>query len=250
MLAGETVFGVFMFTDSLNNMEIVARSGVDWVLVDLEHGTASEAALSPMLMATRGTTATALVRVESGERIRVGRVLDLGAEGVMVPQVHSADDAGAVARWMRTQPAGDRGIALFTRGMDYGTVGHAGVAARHEDLLCIVQIESRGALDEVDQIAATDGVDVLFVGPTDLTHALGIPGQLDQPAYQDAISRVGEAARRSGKAAGVLLWKPEDVRRYTALGFTFFGLSSEAMILDRAVRSALDVARAGVAVES
>ncbi|MFV2062807.1 MAG: HpcH/HpaI aldolase/citrate lyase family protein [Chloroflexota bacterium] len=234
-----------MFTDSPSNMEIVARSGLDWLLIDLEHGTASEAVLVSMLMAAKGSAATALVRVESGARIRVGRALDLGAGGVMVPQVHSVDDARAVARWMRTQPAGERGVALFTRGMHYGAGGHDAVATRHEDLVSIIQIESRAALDEVEQIAAVDGVDVLFVGPTDLTHSMEIPGQLAHPAYEAAISRVARASRAAGKTAGVLLGRPEDVGRYAVLGFTFFGLSSEAMMLDRAVRSALEAARHG-----
>lgn len=236
-----------MFTDAVSNMEIVARTGLDWVLVDLEHGSSTEASLSPMIVATNGTAATPLVRVEIGQRIRVGRALDLGAQGIMVPQVHSADDARAVVRWMRTQPAGERGIALFTRGMDFGGTGHAGVASRHEDLLTIVQIESKPALDAVEDMAAIDGVDVLFVGPTDLSHALGIPGRIDEPVFQDAIARVAAATTSQGKAAGVLLWKPEDVGRYAELGFTFFGLSSEAMILDRAIRTALDTCRSVVA---
>ena len=199
-----------------------------------------------MIMATHGSGATPLVRVESGARIRVGRALDLGAQGVMVPQVHSVEDANAVTRWMRTQPGGERGIALFTRGMDFGSFGHGGVSMRHEDLLCIVQIESEEAVAAVDEMAMIDGVDVLFVGPTDLTHAMGIPGQLDAPAYGEAIARVANAARAAGKAAGVLLWKPEDVGRYAALGFTFFGLSSDAMVLDKAIRQSLDTARQGV----
>ena len=206
----------------------------------------SEADLLPLLMATTGTPATPLVRVESGSRIRVGRVLDLGAQGVMVPQVHSADDARAVARWMRTQPDGERGIALLTRGMDLGMVGHDQVATRHEGLLGIVQIESRAALADVEEMAGIDGVDVLFVGPTDLTHALGIPGRTTDPLYEDAIRRVASATRAAGKAAGVLLWDTEDVRRYAGMGYTFLGLSSEAMILDRALRSLLAESR-GVA---
>ena len=247
VLAGEILFGFFMFTDSPSNMEIVSRTGLDWILVDLEHGTANEAVLLPMLMAAEGTGCTPLVRVEQGSRIRVGRALDLGARGIMVPQVHSADDARAVARWMRTQPAGERGIALFTRGMDYGAPGHDGVASRHEELLSIIQIESGGALAHADEIAAVDGVDVLFVGPTDLSHALGIPGRLDAPAYEEAVDRVASAAKRAGKAAGVLLWDPEDVGRYAARGYTFFGISSEAMTLDRAVRAAQQRARQAAA---
>jgi len=220
----------------------VARSGLDWVLVDLEHGTAGESDLLPLLMAA-GPHAPVLVRVATGERIRVGRVLDLGADGVMVPQVHSAERARDVARWMRTQPGGERGIALFTRGMAYGDIGHDGVANRHADLLTIVQIESRAALDEVEDIAATEGIDVIFVGPTDLSHALGIPGRFDDPAFSTAVSRVGRAARAADKAAGVLLKAPEDVGRYAAEGYTVLGIASEVAILDRALRSTLDSAR-------
>ena len=220
----------------------MARSGVDWLLIDLEHGTATESDVLPMLQAA-GAHVPVLVRVESGERIRIGRVLDLGADGVMVPQVHSADQARRVAGWMRTQPGGERGIALFTRGMRFGAVGHDGVARRHADLLTIVQIESRAALDEVEAIAAVDGIDVLFVGPTDLSHALGIPGRLEDPAFAAALERVSRAARSAGKAAGAQLRSAEDVGRYTAEGYTLLGLSSEAATLDRALRSTLDSAR-------
>jgi 2-dehydro-3-deoxyglucarate aldolase/4-hydroxy-2-oxoheptanedioate aldolase len=213
------------------------------VVIDLEHGMGHEAALLPQLMATKATAAAPIVRVESGTRIRIGRALDLGAQGIVVPQVRDAAHAREVARWMRTQPAGDRGIALFTRGMDHGSVGHDGVAARHEDLLCIVQVESRSALEDVEAMARVDGVDVLFVGPTDLTHALGIPGRIDDPLYDAAIGRVARAARAAGKAAGVLVWTAAHVRRYAQLGYTFFALSSDASILDQALRVMLEDAR-------
>jgi 2-dehydro-3-deoxyglucarate aldolase/4-hydroxy-2-oxoheptanedioate aldolase len=242
VMAGDTVFGTFAFSASPLVVDVAARSGLDWLLIDLEHGTAGESDLLPLLMAA-GAHVPVMVRVESGERIRVGRVLDLGADGAMVPQVRTAEQARRVASWMRTQPQGERGIALFTRGMRYGAVGHDGVAERHAELLCIVQIETRSALDEVEAIAATDGVDVLFVGPTDLSHALGIPGRLDDPLYADAIARVGRAARAHGKAAGVLARDPADVGRYAAEGFTFLGISSEVAILDRALRSTWDSAR-------
>ena len=246
VLNGETVIGAFLVVPSPATVEICART-LDWVLIDLEHGMATESDLPAMMMATKGTKATPLVRVEVGTRPRVGRVLDLGAQGVMVPQVHSAQEAEAVARWLRTQPAGERGIALFTRGMDYGARGHEGVATRHEDLLGIVQIESAAAVESAEAMARIDGVDVLFVGPTDLTHALGIPGHIDEPVYDAAIRNVTAATKAAGKAAGVLVWKPEDVGRYAAMGFTFFGLSSEGMILDRAVRAANDSAREAAA---
>jgi 2-dehydro-3-deoxyglucarate aldolase/4-hydroxy-2-oxoheptanedioate aldolase len=91
---------------------------------------------------------------------------------------------------------------------------------------------------------------VLFVGPTDLSHALGIPGRIDDPIFEDAIRRVVGAARDAGKAAGVLVWRPEDTARYAELGYTFFGLSSEGLILDRALRSALEGARSAARAAS
>ena len=99
------------------------------------------------------------------------------------------------------------------------------------------------AVAAVDEIAAIDGIDVLFVGPADLTHALGIPGQIDHPEYRAAVAKVAEAAARAGKAAGVLVWNPEDVRGYAATGFTFFAITAEVIILDRAARAALVAAR-------
>jgi 2-keto-3-deoxy-L-rhamnonate aldolase RhmA len=234
---------MFLFSASPFTAEIVARTGLDWVLVDLEHGTADESDLVSMTMAIAGAGSTPLVRVESGARIRVGRALDHGARGVMVPQVHSVDQAQAVASWVRTQPGGERGVALFTRGMDYGSRGHDGVAAAHGSLLTIVQVESRQAVTEVDDIAAVDGVDVLFVGPADLSHALGVPGQVQHPEFQAAARSVARAAGAVGKAAGVMIWDPADVEGYVDLGYTVFALSSEAAILDRAARSVLDSAR-------
>jgi 4-hydroxy-2-oxoheptanedioate aldolase len=242
VLAGETLFGTFIFSASPLIVEVAARSGFDWLLIDLEHGTARESDLLSLLMAA-GAHVPTLVRVESGERIRVGRALDLGADGIMVPQVHGVEQARRVARWMRYQPGGERGVALFTRGLEYGRLGHDGVASRHLDLLGVVQIESRGALDEVEAIAEVDGVDVLFMGPTDLSHALGIPGRLDDPAFGAALTRIGRAARQAGKAAGALVASPEDVGRYTVEGFTMLGISSEASILSRALHSTLDSAR-------
>jgi 2-dehydro-3-deoxyglucarate aldolase/4-hydroxy-2-oxoheptanedioate aldolase len=231
-----------VFSASPLVIEVVARSGLDWVLIDLEHGTARESDLLPLLMAA-GAYVPVIVRVESAERIRVGRALDLGADGVMVPQVQGAEQARRVVRSMRGQPLGERGVALFTRGMRYGAVGHDGVAERHAELLGIVQVETRAGLDEVEAIAATEGVDVLFVGPTDLSHALGVPGRFDDPLYTEAVARVGRAARANGKAAGILLRHPEDVGRYAAEGFTFLGIASEVAILDRVLRSTWDSAR-------
>ncbi|MBX3031410.1 MAG: hypothetical protein KF809_14785 [Chloroflexi bacterium] len=246
VLAGETLFGTFSNIGALAAAEIVARAGLDWVLIDLEHGAGTEANLVPQLAAVSAAGATALVRVEQGTRLRIGRVLDLGAEGVMVPQVADAAAAQEVAAWLRYPPAGRRGVALFTRGLDYGTGGHTAVDVRNEQVTGIVQIESGEAAEASDIIAAIDGVDVLFVGPADLTHAMGIRGDITHPDYQRAIERVATAARAHGKAAGVMLWSPADVTRYADLGYTIFSLSTDGGLLNSAVRSALQAGRAAI----
>lgn len=244
VLQGETLLGTFLMLGSPAVAEVCARGGFDWVVIDLEHGMVGDDHLLPMLMALKGTDATPLVRVEAGSRPRVGRVLDLGAGGVVVPQVHSAAEAAEVAAWLRYQPGGQRGLALFTRGMEYGARGHAGAATRHEEILGIVQVESRAAVAAAPDMASIDGVDVLFVGPTDLSHALGAPGRIDDPAFEAAVRSVAQAARGHGKAAGVMIWDPADAARYAALGYTFFSISSDGSILDRAMRRALADTRA------
>ena len=111
------------------------------------------------------------------------------------------------------------------------------------EIVGILQVEGLAALDAVEEMAAIDGVDVLFVGPADLSHALGIAGQIDHPDFQAALERVGRAARDAGKAAGVLLWRPEDVDRYAAAGYTFFSISSEGSLLLGAMRAGATAVR-------
>jgi len=244
ILAGETLFGTFLNLGSVQAAEVCGRAGLDWVLVDLEHGSGTEADLLPQLAAIASTSATALVRVEEGTRLRIGRVLDLGADGVMIPQVSTAAAARDIASWLRFPPAGKRGVALFTRGLQYGAGGHDSVDTRNDLVVGIVQIESRQGVDAAAEMAGIDGVDVLFVGPADLSHALGVRGQVDHPDFEAAIRAVADAARAHGKAAGIMLWKAEEAARYAALGYTFFSLSTDGAMLSAAVRGALQAGRA------
>ncbi len=246
ILSGECLFGTFLNLGSIQAAEVCARAGLDWVLVDLEHGAGTEADLLPQLAAIAGTGTAALVRVEEGTRLRIGRALDLGADGVMVPQVSTVGDAQDVARWVRFPPAGSRGVALFTRGLAYGSGGHESVDSRNDQVVGIVQIESRQAVDAAATMAATEGIDVLFVGPADLSHALGIRGQIDHADFDAAIRTVADAARANGKVAGIMLWKPEDAARYAALGYTFFSLSTDGALLNAAIRASLQAGRGAI----
>jgi 4-hydroxy-2-oxoheptanedioate aldolase len=245
ILAGETLFGAWASLGSPGSAELMGRAGLDWVVVDLEHGNATESELLAHLTAIEAGGCVALVRPPSGERLRIGRALDLGAAGIVVPRLDTADQVREAVTFLRYPPTGQRGVALLTRGARLGTVSHAGVAALNDDIAGIVQIESPSAVEEAEEIAATEGVDVLFVGPADLSHSLGIPGQFADPRYQDALKRVVGACRANAKAPGILLYDHASFRPHLDLGFTFVGIGADVSFVNDGVQAALAAARGG-----
>jgi 4-hydroxy-2-oxoheptanedioate aldolase len=242
--AGEILYGTFLQLGSAIAAEIVARAGLDWVIVDLEHGAGTEADLPGSLVAVSTTSTAALVRPQSAERVRIGRALDHGAHGLMVPRIDDANQAREAISFMRFPPDGVRGLALSTRGAGLGERGHADVAGINRQIVGIIQIESPSAVEHAAEIAAIDGVDVLFVGPADLSHSLGIPGQFDHPDYLAAVERTIAAAEAQGKATGILLRDTASLARHLELGFRFIGIGSDnafvgdgARAVARSVRS-------------
>jgi len=241
--SGETLIGVFSDLASPPAAELCGQAGFDWAVLDLEHGAATEADLMALLYAVGTTPMAALVRPQSAERLRVGRALDLGAAGVVLPQLQSLDEVRTALRYLRYPPVGQRGVALRTRGAGMGTIGHADVArVVNERVVGIVQIESAGLIPDADAIAALDEVDVLFVGPADLTHSLGIPGRFDERAYQDALRSVVAACQAHGKAAGILIYDAAGLPALLDLGFRFIGLGSEGSFVSAGARAMLAAA--------
>lgn len=228
VLDGETTIGAFIQLANATAADVAARVGLDWLIVDLEHGHGGEAELLGQLHPIQATATAGLVRVQSSERLRVGRALDLGADGLMIPRLETADDVREALAWMRFPPAGVRGVALTTRGAGYSTVDHPDVATINDRVLGVFQVESPRALDNADEIAAIDGVDCLFVGPADLSHAMGIPGRIDEPSFRAALDAVITACRGHGKAAGILLRGPSALPAALEQGFTFVGIGSDA----------------------
>jgi 2-dehydro-3-deoxyglucarate aldolase/4-hydroxy-2-oxoheptanedioate aldolase len=186
---------------------------------------------------------TPIVRVPSAERLRVGRALDLGAPGIMLPQLRSIAEVREAVTYLRYPPVGQRGVALRTRGASMGTIGHADLArVVNERIIGVVQIESAGTVSDSDEIAALPEVDVLFVGPADLTHNLGIPGQFGEATYQAALRTVVAACQRHGKAAGILIYDAAGLAQHLELGFRFVGLGSEGSFVSAGARAMLAAA--------
>jgi len=225
---GETLIGCWSNLGSALTAEIIGMSGFDWVLIDIEHGSGSERDVLQQLQALEHTPAASIVRVESYQRQRFHRILDLGAEGIMCPRIYTPAEAQQAAKAIRYPPEGSRGVAKMVRATYFGSDFDEYYANHKKNLVCIVQIETEEILNSLDSVAAIDGIDVLFVGPTDLSIALDVYGQPEHPRFIDAVRATADAARKEGKAAGVLLQKPEEFERYYEFGFRFIACGSDA----------------------
>ena len=240
--SGVPTLGTFIGTASPLAAEVCAAAGVDWVLLDLEHGAGGEEQVRDVVPAAGSYGVPTVVRVESAARIRMGRVLDSGAAGIMLPRLNTVDEVAEAVRHLRYPPAGDRGVATYNRacrfGLDPGALDRA-----NAEVLGVVQIESATAVGDADQIAGLDGVDVLFVGPRDLSHDLGVPGDLTAPAFTEAIEHVLAACRRHGKACGLLVTDGAAAARRLEQGWSFVAIGSDTTLLATAVSAELGRAR-------
>jgi 2-keto-3-deoxy-L-rhamnonate aldolase RhmA len=243
LAAGETLFGTFLTLGSPFAAESLGLAGFDWLLVDLEHGGGDESLLLGQLLGATAAGVHALVRVESGVRGRTARALDLGVEGVMCPMVNSAQAAAAWAEVLHYGPAGSRGVALFHRAARFGTDPDAIERSRGQ-VFGIAQIEHPDAVEAVEEIAAIDGIDVLFVGPSDLSYSMGRFREFEHPQFRSAIERVVGAATATGKTAGIFLGSADEVPRALADGFRMIGIGSDGGYMMQAARATVAAARA------
>jgi len=234
---GEAVNGCWLNLGSSITAEIVGQAGFDWVLIDLEHGAGEEKDVLSQLQALEHSSTAAIVRVESAERQRIHRVLDAGAEGVMCPHIDSTADARKVVDGLRYPPGGSRGVAKMVRASGFGKNFAEYYSNANENIVGVVQIETPEALRHLDEIAAIDGVDVLFIGPADLTMSLGIFGQFDHHLFTDAVKATVAAAQKAGKAAGILIFNPDEYTRYYELGIRMIACGADATFVAEGSRN-------------
>jgi 2-keto-3-deoxy-L-rhamnonate aldolase RhmA len=225
---GQALNGCWLNLGSSLTAEIVGNAGFDWVLIDLEHGAGNEKEMLAQLQALQSSNTKAIVRVESNDKSRIQHALDMGAEGIMCPQIETVADSQNVVSAMYYSPDGNRGVAKMVRATGFGGEFDLYRQKLKENILGIIQIETTKALDQLDEIASLDGVDVLFIGPSDLTMSLGIFGQFDHPRYLDALNAITAAATKAGKATGILLFDPKDYETYYNMGIRFMACGSDA----------------------
>ena len=230
--SGETVHGSWINLGSTVSAEIIGNTGFDWVLIDLEHGAGNDSVMYQQLQVLESTDATPLVRIEELSRPRAQRILDAGATGIMFPRIDSPVEAELAASVLYYPPKGTRGMAKMIRASGFGKSVNE-YANMEKNIIGMIQIETINAVNQIDGIAAIDGVDVLFVGPSDLTMALGIFNRFDHADYQKAISDVARAAKKYKKAAGVLLQNINEYKMYHDLGFRVLACGGDAAFVAR-----------------
>lgn len=233
LAAGRTLFGLWNSLSGSYAVEAIAGAGLDWLLLDTEHSPNDLESILANLQVVAAYPTQAVVRVPWNDMVTVKRYLDIGAQTLLVPQINTAEEARAAVAYTRYPPSGLRGVGGTTRATRFGRV--KGYARRaHEELCVLVQVESQQALDNIEAIAAVDGVDGIFVGPADLHASLGLVGETRHPDVAPVIDQAIARIRRTGKAPGTILTgEATDVERWIKLGAQFIAVGSDLGLLAR-----------------
>jgi len=229
--AGEVVIGCFVGFPSPEVVELCGHSGYDFVLIDAEHGAITPASAYHMVLAAEATGTVPLIRVPHNEPSIILRYMDIGAAGVMVPQINSAAEARAVVQAVKYHPQGNRGLAP-TRAASYGfgaTLSEYTEISNRETIV-IAQIENIVGVEKVPEILDVPGIDVLLIGPSDLAQSLGYPGQLGHPEVLEAIERICEMCQGSDVALGTIAADAQTTNRLIERGFRMITPSASGLI--------------------
>lgn len=228
--AGHPLIGVWSMLNSTNAVEGLAWAGFDWLLIDGEHAPVTLADAMAHMRVLAGTPTIPIVRLAWNDPVLLKRYLDAGAATIMLPYVQNAEEASQAVRAMRYPPRGDRGVAAMHRASRYGRLRNY-VGEADDTLFLIVQIETREALAQLEDICAVDGVDAVFFGPGDLAASMGMPGNPGHPSVTEAISQGLAVARRCGKVAGALAPNTDIAECHLRAGFDFVSVANDCAML-------------------
>jgi 4-hydroxy-2-oxoheptanedioate aldolase len=231
--AGTPVFGTWIQTPSAEVTEILAEAGFDFVIIDLEHGYFGTESVANLIRAAELGGAAALVRVPQEAAEQIGKALDLGSAGVVIPGVGSSEEGVRFIRRTRFGPQGTRGASISTRELRYARLPLS-QALDGPPPVVVLQVEAALARERLSEILDLQGLDILFIGPFDLSVALGVPGELDHPALLEEMARICHEAAIHNVTVG--LWCPDasSVERWLKLGVRFFTVSNNELLLFRA----------------
>jgi len=230
--ARDLLIGTIVSVDSIAVMEVVASGGIDWIFIEAEHAPIGMAALERLIVAAAGTPC--LVRLPNHEPAWIKRALDLGAAGIIVPQVNTVGEAKAIAEAARFTPQGERGLGVC-RANGYGYAVGDYIASANAGTAVMIQAEHIDAVANASAIANVDGIDGVFVGPYDLSASMGLPGQIDHTDVNEAIEHIRQAFADVGKPTGYFSIETSEVKRRIGQGFSLVACSVDVVLLRNGV---------------
>jgi 4-hydroxy-2-oxoheptanedioate aldolase len=230
--AGTPQIGLWSSLSSSYTVEVIAGAGFDWILLDTEHSPADIENLLTQLQAAAPYPTHAVVRVPWNDMVTMKRVLDIGAQSLLVPYVCTAEEARSAVSYTRYPPAGVRGVAGTTRATRFGRVKDYAKRA-HEEICVLVQVETEAALGNIEAICAVEGVDGVFIGPADLHASMGYTGEIANPQVKPRIDEAIRRIRKCGKAPGILTPSEADARHWLDCGALFVAVGADVGILAR-----------------
>jgi len=236
------LIATFSIIPTVEVVELVALAGFEAIILDLEHGAHGTEALGSLILAAKARDIYPLVRVRTSRPSEIGAALDAGAAGVIVPQIGSLSEAEKAVRAARFAPEGDRGANPFVRAADYS--GRAEwFAEANRDVAILLMIEGISAVLAAHEIAALPNLDGIFIGPMDMSHALGVPGDTGNPKVVETVQSVIAKCKAQGVTAGIFAGTPEVAKRWIGEGVTLVGVGVDTGILLTALRGVVEATR-------
>ena len=233
--AGETVVGPFVIVPSVTMIDTLGYSGMDFCIIDTEHGPISQESATDLVIAAQGVGVAPIIRVGDNDERLILRALDIGSEGVQVPQINSIPDAQAVVHAAKYAPLGERGLSIFTRAGNYFKGdGEDHTDRQNDETMTVVHIEGKKGLDNLEEIMTVDGIDVLFLGPYDISQSLGYPGDVRNPIVETALREATAKARAQGRAVGSYAKDVEMGKWLIDLGIQYISINVDAIIYRQA----------------
>jgi 4-hydroxy-2-oxoheptanedioate aldolase len=229
---GRRQVGLWSSLSSNYSVEVIAGAGFDWILLDTEHSPNDLESVLTQLQAAAPYPSHPVVRVAWNDMVTIKRVLDIGAQSILVPYVSNAEEARNAVAYTRYPPSGVRGVAGATRATRFGRIKDYAKRA-HNELCVLVQVETEQALGSIESICAVEGVDGVFIGPADLHASLGYTGEIANPEVKPMIDDAIRRIRAAGKAPGILTPNEADARQWIACGALFVAVGADVGILAR-----------------
>lgn len=234
---GQCVYGPFMKTGDPMFVEAAGLAGFDYVILDTEHGPVGIESQQNNVRAAEARNLVPIIRLKDKAENTIGRALDIGAYGIQVPQIATAEEAEEVVKYAKFYPYGMRGVCRFVRAADYSAMDRYEYFENSKDVLIILQLEGIDAIKNIDEILEVEGVDILFIGPYDLSQSLGVPGQVNNPKVVEAMQKIVKKAKAKDKIIGCFVDTLEDMKMWKSLGLQYLSYSVDVGIFYEACKS-------------